>query len=112
MDNKGIQTSQNVTMPDTRYLAYAMEGLKYAFKKVLKETFQEVLSEQGSMKLEEDKILSANELCKRWNISANTLRTYEHNLVIKPLPIGGKKKLYSMKDIHSAEESGFIKTIC
>ena len=110
--DKGLQTSQKGTMPDTRYLAYAMEGLKYAFKKMFKETFKEVLSEQGNMTLEEDKILSAQELCERWNISANTLRTYEHNLVIKPLPIGGKKKLYSMKDIHSAEESGFIKTIC
>ena len=111
MDNN-LQTSQNGTMLDTRYLAYVMVGLKNAFKKMLKEAFQEVLSEQRSMTLEEDKILSARELCERWNISANTLRTYEHNLVIKPLPIGGKKKLYSMKDIHSAEESGFIKTIC
>jgi len=110
--DKNLPTSQNGTMPDTRYLAYVMVGLKNAFKKMLKETFQEVLSEQGSMNLEEDKILSAHELCERWNISANTLRSYEHNLVIKPLPIGGKKKLYSMKDIHSAEESGFIKTIC
>lgn len=111
MDNN-LQTSQNGTMLDTRYLAYVMVGLKNAFKKMLKEAFQEVLSEQRSMTLEEDKILSARELCERWNISANTLRTYEHNLVIKPLPVGGKKKLYSMKDIHSAEESGFIKTIC
>lgn len=111
MDNN-LQTSQNGTIPDTRYLAYVMECLKNAFKKMLKETFQEVLSEQGSMNLAEDKILSAHELCERWNISANTLRTYEHNLVIQPLPIGGKKKLYSMKDIHSAEESGFVKTVC
>ena len=52
MDNN-LQTSQKGTIPDTRYLAYVMVGLKNALKKMLKEAFQEVLSEQRSMTLED-----------------------------------------------------------
>ena len=59
-----------------------------------------------------NKTLTAKELCQRWNISDNTLRSKENAGIIHPLETGGKKKIYSMKDIKNVEASGFIKGVC
>ena len=61
--------------------------------------------------VENSKTLTAKELCERWNISDNTLRSKENAGIIRPLDTGGKKKIYSMKDIKNVEASGFIKVI-
>ena len=62
--------------------------------------------------IENIKTLTAKELCQRWNISDNTLRSKENAGIIHPLETGGKKKIYSMKDIKNVEASGFIKGVC
>ena len=62
--------------------------------------------------MENNKTLTAKELCQRWNISDNTLRSKENAGVIRPLETGGKKKINSMKDIKNVEASGFIKGVC
>ena len=62
--------------------------------------------------MENNKTLTAKELCQRWNISDNTLRSKENAGIIRPLETGGKKKIYSMKDIKNVEASGFIKGVC
>ena len=62
--------------------------------------------------MENNKTLTAKELCQRWNISDNTLRSKENAGIIHPLETGGKKKIYSMKDIKNVEASGFIKGVC
>ena len=62
--------------------------------------------------VENIKTLTAKELCKRWNISDNTLRNKENQGIIRPLETGGKKKIYSMKDILKCETSGVCKSYC
>ena len=62
--------------------------------------------------IENIKTLTAKELCQRWNISDNTLRSKENAGIIRPLETGGKKKIYSMKDIRSVEASGILKSVC
>ena len=62
--------------------------------------------------MENNNTLTAKELCQRWNISDNTLRSKENAGVIRPLETGGKKKIYSMKDIRSVEASGILKSVC
>ena len=62
--------------------------------------------------IENIKTLTAKELCQRWNISDNTLRSKENAGIIHPLDTGGKKKIYSMKDIRSVEASGILKSVC
>ena len=62
--------------------------------------------------IENNKTLTAKELCKRWNISDNTLRSRENAGIIHPLETGGKKKIYSMKDIRNVEASGVCKMVC
>lgn len=60
----------------------------------------------------ENKTLTAKELCRRWNISDNTLRNRENEGIIRPLETGGKKKIYSMKDVLNVETSGVCKMVC
>jgi hypothetical protein len=57
----------------------------------------------------ENQTLTAKELCNRWNISDNTLRNRENEGIIHPLETGGKKKIYSMKDILNVETTGVYK---
>lgn len=104
--------NNELTLLDTRCWANVLEGLKYTFKGWVREVVEEVISDKMCNVNLEDKRLNVVELCKRWNISKNTLRTWEQNGVIKPLPLGGKKKVYSMADIHIAEVNGFVKTDC
>lgn len=107
----GNVNSNEMTMLDTRCLTNVVEGLKYTFKGWVREVVEEVISDKICSANIEDKRLNVEELCERWNISKNTLHTWENNGVIKPLPLGGKKKLYSMEDIHNAESNGFVKTL-
>lgn len=101
-----------MTLLDKRNWANVLEGLRLAFKGVVKEAVEEVITEKMCNVNLEDKRLNAVELCQRWNISKNTLHNWEQNGVIKPLPLGGKKKVYSLSDVHSAEINGFVKTMC
>ena len=98
-----------ITLFDTRCWSNVLEGLKYTLKGWMREVVEEVISEKMCAANIKDKKLTAVELCKRWNISKNTLHNWERNGVIQPLPISGKKKLYSMADIMNAEANGFVK---
>ena len=101
-----------MTLLDTRCWESVLESMKYTFKGWVKEVVEEVISDKMCNVNLEDKRLNTEELCQRWNISKNTLHTWEQNGVIQPLPLGGKKKVYSMADILSAEVNGFVKTAC
>lgn len=98
-----------ITLFDTRCWSNVLEGLKYTLKGWMREVVEEVISEKMCAANLKDKKLTVVELCKRWNISKNTLHNWERNGVIQPLPISGKKKLYSMADIMNAEANGFVK---
>ena len=107
-----MDKKHEITSLDTRCLENVVEGLKLTFKGLVREVVEEVITDKMCSVNLEDKRLTAAELCERWNISKNTLYNWEQNGVIKPLPLGGKKKVYSLADIHFAEINGFVKTAC
>ena len=92
-------------------IQYLILGFRFAMKSIVKEAVKEVIEEQNYNAPEENKTLTARELCERWNISANTLRNWEIDKKIAPLPLKGRKKIYSMKDVLAAEATGYIKKI-
>ena len=89
---------------------YLLLGLRFAIKKIVKEAVEEVILEQNFKAVDEERTITAKELCDRWNISSNTLRTWEIDKRISPLPLNGRKKIYSMKDVLAAESAGYIKS--
>lgn len=101
-----------ITPFDTRCWNGVLDGLRHFIKGIVKETVEETISDKiGNAELL-DKRLTSDDLCKRWNISKNTLRTWELDNKIAPLPLGGRKKVYSMSDVLAAEAEGFIKGVC
>jgi len=86
-------------------------GLRFAIKSIVKEAVEEVILEQNYKAQDEEKTLTAKELCARWNICPNTLRTWEIDKKIAPLRRNGRKKIYSMKDVLEAEATGYIKIV-
>ena len=89
-----------------------VETVKYAVKTWVRETIEEVLDEKILNSNIEDKRLNTDELCERWHISKNTLYNWEKAGIIKALPIGGRRKVYSMKDVLFAESDGLVKIAC
>ena len=90
---------------------YILLGLRYTLKSIVKEAVEEVIQEENYKVQDDDKTLTAKELCARWNICPNTLRSWEIDKRIAPLPLYGRKKIYSMKDVLAAEAQGYIKKI-
>ena len=100
------------------------EPVDYGFDAYMRKLIEEIVEKEIDNKMYnlmcriaeeksiENKTLTAKELCKRWNISDNTLRSRENDGIIHPLETGGKKKIYSMKDIIKVETSGVYKMVC
>ena len=87
------------------------DGLVTFIKSIVKESMEEVIQNKMYENLVVDQHLTTKQLCERWNISGNTLITWEKRGVISPIQTGGKKKLYSLKDVKEAEVNGFIKKV-
>lgn len=87
-----------------------LDVFKYTVKSWVKEAVDEAIEARMQNVVTEDKLLTADELCKRWHISKNTLHTREKNGIIKPLDMDGKRKMYSLADVREVEVSGMIKT--
>ena len=92
--------------------AYMKKLIEETVKKEVDNRLYNIMCKIAEEKSVENKTLTAKELCKRWNISDNTLRSRENEGVIHPLETGGKKKIYSMKDIINVETSGVYKMVC
>ena len=92
--------------------AYINKYIEECVKKECNDWLFNMMSKIAEEKAVENQTLTAKELCKRWNISDNTLRSRENEGVIHPLETGGKKKIYSMKDIINVETSGVYKMVC
>ena len=104
------ETKQNLS--DMGIDAYIRRHIEECVKKEVDNWLFNMLNKIAEEKaIENIKTLTAKELCQRWNISDNTLRSKENAGVIRPLETGGKKKIYSMKDIKNVEASGFIKGV-
>ena len=105
------ETKQNLS--DMGIDAYIRRYIEECVNKEVNNWLFNIMSKIAEEKaIENIKTLTAKELCQRWNISDNTLRSKENAGIIHPLETGGKKKIYSMKDIKNVEASGFIKGVC
>ena len=97
---------------DYGFDAYMRKLIEEIVKKEIDNKMYNLMCRIAEEKSVENKTLTAKELCKRWNISDNTLRSRENEGVIHPLETGGKKKIYSMKDIINVETSSVYKMVC
>ena len=106
-----VENKQNSS--DMGFDALIKRHIEECVKKEVDNWLFNIMSKIAEEKaIENIKTLTAKELCQRWNISDNTLRSKEHAGIIRPLDTGGKKKIYSMKDVKNAEASGIIKSFC
>lgn len=87
------------------------DGLAMFIKTAVKEAVAEAIQDRMYENLIVDQHLTTRQLCERWNISDTTLLTWEKRGVISPIQTGGRKKLYSLKDVREAEVNGFIKIV-
>lgn len=101
--------NDELTPLNTRCWADVVESVKYTFKNWVREVVEEVIDDKMCNANLEDKRLNSKELCARWNISKNTLYNWERDGIISPLPLGGRRKIYAMRDILNAESEGLVK---
>ena len=106
-------TNNNEIVSDMGVDALIKKHIEECVKKEVDNWLFNIMSKIAEEKaIENNKTLTAKELCQRWNISDNTLRSKENAGIIHPLDTGGKKKIYSMKDIRNVEASGILKSVC
>ena len=85
-----------------------MTKLRNWFKSIVKEALEEILDERTNYPITETPLLNTQELCKRWNITPDTLHNWEKKGIISKMPLGGRKKMYSLQDVEEAEASGIV----
>ena len=85
-----------------------LEEARYFIKGIVREAIEEVWYEKNYSPIKDTPLLTTDELCKRWNITADTLHNWEKKGKIAKMPLGGRKKMYSLKDVEEAEVSGIV----
>ena len=85
-----------------------LEEARYFIKGIVREALEEILDERKDYPITNTPLLNTEELCKRWNITPDTLHNWEKKGKISKLPLGGRKKMYSLKDVEEAEVSGIV----
>ena len=103
---------RNQNLSDIGFDAYMRKLIEEIVVKEVDNRLLNIMRKIAEEKAIENQTLTAKELCNRWNISDNTLRNRENEGIIHPLETGGKKKIYSMKDILNVETSGIYKRVC
>ena len=88
------------------------EGFVSFIKSIVKESMVEVINDRMYENVVLDQKLTAQQLCERWNISKNTLHAWEDKGIILPIRTGGRKKIYSLKDVRDVEVNGYVKNVC
>lgn len=106
MGNSGINLSYYPC--EMRGMDDLLEGARYFIKGIIREAFEEIWDEKINSSITETPLLTTEELCKRWNITPDTLHNWEKKGKIKKMPLGGRKKMYSLKDVEEAEVSGIV----
>mgnify|MGYP003390265109 CR=1 FL=1 len=92
----------------TRGMDDLLEGARYFIKGIVREAVEEIWAEKTYSPITETSLLTTEELCKRWNITPDTLYNWEKKGIITKMPLGGRKKMYSLKDVEEAEVSGIV----
>ena len=85
-----------------------LEKARYFIKGIVREAIEEVWDEKNYSPITNTPLLTTDELCKRWNITADTLHNWEKKGKIAKMPLGGRKKMYSLKAVEVAEVSGLV----
>ena len=85
-----------------------LEEARYFIKGIVREAIEEVCDEKNYSPITNTPLLTTEELCRRWNITADTLHNWEKKGKIAKMPLGGRKKMYSLKDVEEAEVSGIV----
>ena len=85
-----------------------LEEARYFIKWIVREAIEEVWDEKNYSPITNTPLLTTEELCRRWNITADTLHNWEKKGKIAKMPLGGRKKMYSLKDVEEAEVSGIV----
>ena len=85
-----------------------LEEARFFIKGIVREAVEEIWEEKNYSPITESSLLTTEELCKRWNITADTLYNWEKKGKIARVPLGGRKKMYSLKDVEEAEVSGIV----
>ena len=85
-----------------------LEEARYFIKGIVREALEEILDERKDYPITNTPLLNTEELCKRWNITPDTLHNWEKKGKISKMPFGGRKKMYSLKDVEEAEVSGIV----
>ena len=85
-----------------------LEEARYFIKGIVREALEEIWDEKNYSPITDTPLLTTGELCKRWNITPDTLHNWEKSGKITKLPLGGRKKMYSLKDVEAAEVSGIV----
>ena len=106
MLNNAINLSNNPI--EMRGMDGLLDEARYFIKGIIRETLEEFHQEKNYSTNTETPVLTTEELCKRWRISPDTLHNWEKIGRIKKLPLGGRKKMYSLKDVEEAEVSGIV----
>lgn len=89
-----------------------MEWVATFIKSIVRQSMEEFYQDKMYENVVFDQKLTTKQLCDRWKVSDTTLLTWEKKGVISPLKTGGRKKLYSIKDVRNAEVNGYIKNAC
>ena len=100
---------RNQNLSDIGFDAYMRKLIEEIVVKEVDNRLLNIMRKIAEEKAIDNQTLTAKELCNRWNISDNTLRNRENEGIIHPLETGGKKKIYSMKDILNVETTGVYK---
>ena len=107
-----IMNKNLVNVPNYPIGMRGLEGLleeaRYFIKGIVREAFAEIIDEKNCSTITNTPLLTTEDLCKRWNINADTLHNWEKKGKIRKLPLGGRKKMYSLKDVLEAEASGLV----
>ena len=104
--------TQELTLSNHPIGMRGMDGLleeaRYFIKGIVREAFEEIWAEKNYSPIRDTPLLTTEELCKRWNITPDTLHNWEKKGKITKMPLGGRKKMYSLKDVEEAEASGIV----
>ena len=85
-----------------------LEEARFFIKGIVREAFEEIWNDKTYSPITDTPLLTTGELCKRWNITRDTLHNWEKKGKITKMPLGGRKKMYSIKDVEEAEVSGIV----
>ena len=107
-----MRKEESFTLPNYPIGMRGLEGLldeaRYFIKGIVREALAEIIDEKNCSAITNTPLLTTEDLCKRWNINADTLHNWEKKGKIRKLPLGGRKKMYSLKDVLEAEASGLV----